>query len=232
MGCLDGRVSLLGLIGQTVLLGIAAAFTPSLLALQILVCSGDPWRARARAVALGGSTAFLIVGGLLFLGFAQLPTASATMSDLAVALRLAAGGVLLVLAFFLMRPHPALQRRVEADVRGYVGHASTLVFAGVAFLLSIKDLSSFVVLAPALHDIAVAGGPVWLQGLLLLLLFALALSPVLAPPAARLLFGHRADAVFQRVYRFTMDHQFQLVGGMAAVIALFLIVTGLVGLLA
>lgn len=223
-------MTLLALIGETALLGLAAAFTPSLLALQLLVCSGDPWRARARAVVLGGFMAFGLVGGLLFFGFAQLPQGADIVQGLGSALRIVGGAILVGFAWWLFRPHPELSRRVEHDIQGYVARASTLVFWGVAFVLSIKDLSSFVVLAPALHDIATSGYDVIIQVLLLVLLYALALLPVLAPPVARRVFGHRADAAFQHVYRFAMDHQFQLVGGMAAVVAVYLIVTGVMQL--
>lgn len=214
------------LLGQTALLGLAAAFTPSLLAMQVLVCSGDPWRRRATAVVVGGGAAFILVGGLLFFGFAQLPTQSGAPSDLSIALRLVAAVILGGFAFWMFRPHPDLEQRMRRDIEGYAARASSWVFLGVAFALSIKDLSSFVVLAPALHDIAVS--PVgWLgQALLLTVLYAFALAPVLAPPLARWAFGHRADQAFQRVYRFTMNHQFPLVGGMAAVIAIYLAVSG------
>jgi len=219
-------VGVLGLVGQTILLGIAAAFTPSLLALQILVCSGDPWKRRALAVAIGGSSAFILVGGLLLFGFAQLPTSTGSPSDVAVVLRLTAAAVLVVVGIVLLMPHPGLQARTERDVQGYVARASTWVFLGVAFALSIKDLSSFVVLAPALHDIAVADVSLLVKIGLLVLLYALALSPVLGPLAARLVLGHRADRAFQRIYRFTMDHQLQLIAAMALLIALYLGVTG------
>jgi Sap, sulfolipid-1-addressing protein len=218
------------LIGQSVLLGLAAAFTPSLVALQILVCSGDPWRRRALAVAVGGTSAFVLVGGLLLFGFAQLPTGSAHDSAFGSLVRLAAGAVLLMAAVWLFVPHPRIQQRVEQDIRGHVAHASPWVFLGVAFGLSIKDISSFVMMAPALHDIAVSGTDVILQVVLVLVVFALALSPVLAPPLARLVLGHRSDAVFARTYRFTMDHQFQLVGAVALAIGIFLVVTGVLDL--
>lgn len=218
------------LIGQSVLLGLAAAFTPSLVALQILVCSGDPWRRRALAVAVGGTSAFALVGGLLLLGFAQLPTGSAHDSEFGSLLRLAIGVVLLVAAAWLLLPHPRIQQRVEQDIRGYVAHASPWMFLGVAFVLSIKDISSFVMMAPALHDIAVSDTSIVLRAALVLVVFALALSPVLAPPAVRLVLGHRSDAAFARAYRFTMDHQLALVGAVALVIGLFLVVTGVMNL--
>jgi hypothetical protein len=228
---LDSVVEFLELLWQTVLLGLAAAFTPSLLALQILIVSGDPWRRRSFAVAVGGASAFGVVGALLFLGFAQLPTESTGDHGAADALlRLVAGGALLAGAVFLFRPHPVLRERMERDINGYVARASSWVFLGVAFALSIKDLSSFIVLAPALHDIAVADLNMAEQGVLLVVLYALALSPVLVPPLLRTVLGHRADAIFGRAYRFTMGHQFQLVGSMAVVIGAYLILTGVLRL--
>jgi hypothetical protein len=226
-------VGFLGLIGQTVVLGIAAAFTPMLLALQVLIVSGDPWRRRSLAVAVGGASAFILVGALLMLGFAQLPTVSLGVpTTTGAVLWIAAGAVLVVIAVALFRPHPHMQEKVEADIRGYMARASSWVFLGIAFALSIKDLSSFVVLAPALHDIAVADIDVVVKSALVVLLYALALSPVLAPPALRLLFGHRIDGVFRGVYSFTMAHQFQIVGSMAAAVAVFLLGNGIARLVA
>ena len=163
----------------------------------------------------------------MFVGFAQLPTLPGGGGDVDAVLRLLGGAILVAAAVLLFRPHPGLEHRVESDIEGYVARASTWLFLGIAFALSIKDLSSFVVLAPALHDIAVADTDVIVKAVLLVELYALALSPVLAPPLARLVFGHRADAAFGKVYAFTMSHQFQLVGGMAAVIAVYLIASGL-----
>ena len=228
---MDERVGFLGLLGQTVVLGLAAAFTPMLLALQVVIVSGDPWRRRAFAVAAGGGLAFVLVGALLLLGFAQLPTPAVGDDPTGAWLRIVAGLALVGFAVVLFRPHPELSKRVESDIRGYVARASTWVFFGVAFALSIKDVSSFIVLAPALHDIAVADVSAPMQVLLVVVLYGLALSPVLAPPTVRLAFGHRADVGFARLYRFTLDHQFQLVGGMAAVVAVFLVVTGIARLL-
>jgi len=214
------------LLGQTILLGVGAAFTPMLLAMQIVIVSGDPWRRRAVSVAMGGSAAFLIVGALLFFGFAQVPNVMAERGALEAWLRIIAAVVLVVVAGVLLRPHPQMRERVEDDISRHVKDASDGALLGIAFALSIKDVSSFVVLAPALHDIAVSGEGVAVQSALLLVLFGLALLPVLGPPAVRLAFGHRADAAFGKAYQFTMSHQFQLVASMALVIAAYLAVTG------
>jgi hypothetical protein len=222
-------VNLLGLTGQTVLLGLAAALTPSLFALQVLVVAQDPWRRRALAVAAGGSLAFLVVGVLLLLGLVRL--GQVLSDDVAEAsgawLRIVCGAALVVIAAVLWRPHPGLRDRMEADLRGYAAHASVWVFFGIAFALSIKDVSSFVVMAPALRDIAAAPEPLLAQALLVVLFFGLALLPVLAPPAMRLVLGHRADRPLARLYEFVLSHQLQLVAAMAAVAAVFLLVSGI-----
>lgn len=229
--CNAGRVDFAQLLVQVIPLGIGAAFTPGLFAMQVLVVSGDPWRRRALAVAVGSAAAFILVGALFLLGFTQLDEVTTVIEDdFGAWLRIVSGASLWVGAVYLFRPHPALRQRAEHDISGYVGRASSWVFLGIAFALSIKDVSSFIVLAPALHDIAVAPVNVVEQAVLLLVLYALALSPVLVPPALRLVFGHRMDPVFAMLYRFTMDHQFQLVGSMAAVIGAYLLISGMLRL--
>ncbi|MBK9740581.1 MAG: GAP family protein [Actinobacteria bacterium] len=224
-------MTFLGVLWQVIPLGIAAAFTPSLLALQILIVSGDPWRKRALAVAVGGSAAFVLVGFLLLVGFRQLPDIGGDLIDpFGTWLRIVAGLALWLAAAYLFRPHPALQARAEHDIGGYVAHASTWVFLGIAFALSIKDVSSFIVLAPALRTITASRLNDAEQAALVVILYALALSPVLLPPALRLLFGHRIDAAFKAVYRFTLVHQFQLVGSMAAIVGGYLLISGIVRL--
>ena len=215
---------------RVVPLGIGAAFTPSLLALQILVVSGDPWRRRALAVAVGSGLAFGIVGLLFFLGFAQLPVRSTAPSSPDVIgglIRLGAAGVLTIASAYLFWPHPALQARVEAGIKARSARASLLVFFTMAFLLSIKDISSFVLLIPALHDIAVSPVSLLARIIALVVLYALALIGVLAPPAARLILGRRANGAMQAIYRFTMDNQFRIVGVVSAVMTVYLVVTGI-----
>ena len=97
----------------------------------------------------------------------------------------------------------------------------------MAFLLSIKDISSFVLLIPALHDIAVSPVSLLARIIALVVLYALALIGVLAPPAARLMLGRRANGAMQAIYRFTMDNQFRIVGVVSAVMTIYLVVTGI-----
>ncbi len=207
-------------------LGIGAAFTPSLLALQILVTGQDVWVRRAVAVATGSALAFGIFGVLIILGFKQLPTPDVSGPDLVGGIvRLAAALVLVFSAIYLFTPHPALQKEVEARIQRYVQHSGVVMIFMIAFLLSIKDMSSFVMLVPALHEIAIAPNVIE-GGLALVVLYVLALSPVLIPIAIRLFFDKRSKDPMAKVYRFTMDHQFQIVGVVATLLALYLAITG------
>ncbi len=215
------------LLGTVIPLGIGAAITPSLLALQVLIVSGDPWRRRSLAVIVGSASAFLLVGMLAFLGFAQLPIVTAGSTDwIGIAVRLGIGAVLALIAIWLFLPHPRLSQQVESRIQHYVAHASPWVFLGIAFALSIKDISSFAVLLPALHDIAVSDVSAAIKAGMLVLLYFLALSPVLLPAILRQFFDHRMDRAFRSIYRFTMDHQFPIVGVMCAVISGYLVITG------
>ena len=207
-------------------LGIGAAFTPSLLALSILVSGQDQWRKRAAALAAGSILAFGLFGVLIIFGFRKLPLPEVDGSDWFGALvRLLAAAVLAVSAIYLFIPHPVLQKRVESRIQSYVQNSSLVMMFAIAFLLSIKDVSSFVMLVPALHDIAVC--PNFIEaGVALVVLYTLALSPVLAPIAVRLFFDKGSRDPMQKLYRFTMDHQFQIVGFVAVILSAYLAVTG------
>jgi hypothetical protein len=207
-------------------LGIGAAFTPSLLALSILVTGQEQWRKRATALAAGCALAFGLFGVLIIFGFRKLPLPEVDGSDWFGALvRLLVAAVLAVSAVYLFVPHQRVQQRVEARIQSYVQNSSLMMMFAIAFLLSIKDVSSFVMLVPALHDIAVCPN-VFEAGLALVVLYSLALSPVLVPIAVRLFFDKGSQDPMQKLYRFTMDHQFQIVGFVAVILSAYLAVTG------
>lgn len=199
------------LMGEVVLLGLAAAITPGLFAMQVLVVAGDNWARRSAAVASGAALAFALVSLILIAGFAQLPAAGSE-SPFEFLGELVIGLVLLVASVWLLLPHPQIQQRAERAIQSYVAKASARVFFIVAFALALKDVSSYAVMLPALHDIATAGLWWGIAAIPLAVLFALALLPVLGPPLARIIMGQRAVVAMQRLYRFVMDHQFRIVG--------------------
>ena len=100
---------------------------------------------------------------------------------------------------FMFWAHSAIQKQVEAGINASVARASLTTLFFMPFLLSIEDVSSFVLLIPALDDIAV--------------------SP-------EELLGDRADRPMQAIYRFTLDNQFRIAGVVALVMTIYLVISG------
>jgi threonine/homoserine/homoserine lactone efflux protein len=209
-------------------LGIGAAMTPSLLGLQVLATVGSSWARRSLVVIAGSALAFGIACTALVLGFAQLPHRSEQGPNLIQGiLYLAASAVLVFVVVWLFRPHASLVERSELGFRRRLSNAHAVTFFSIAFLLSIKDVSSFALLVPGLHDIATSNISIVAQGLCVAVMFALALSPTLVPALWRLVRGPQAEAALTRLYTWTMRRQFQIIGFMAGIFAVYCLVMGL-----
>ena len=209
-------------------LGIAAAITPGLIGLQIIVVSGPKWKARALAVFFANALAFSIVAGLLLLGLAQLPDAgTGNHDDSYPVIRIIAAAILFLTAIFFLIPHPELLAKSQSALQAVEGKAKPWEFAALAFYFSITDLSSFAVMAPALHDITVSSADLIFQALFVLIFFVLALMATWTPPAIRILLGSRAEGVLSPIYSFVMNRQFQILAAMCVVFGIYLLVTGL-----
>jgi hypothetical protein len=209
-------------------LGIAAAITPGLIALQIIVVSGPKWKVRAVAVFVANALAFAIVAGLLLFGRAQLPDAGTGQHDHAYpVIRIIAAAILFLTAIFFLIPHPQLLAKSQSALQGVEGKAKPWEFAALAFYFSITDVSSFAVMAPALHDITVSSAGLIIQTIFIVIFFVLALMATWTPPAIRVLLGSRAEGVLSPIYTFVMNRQFQILAAMCVVFGIYLLVTGL-----
>ncbi len=218
----------LGLLTEVVPLAIGAAFTPSLFALQILTTSSPQWRSRSLAFLLGSASAFLLACALLFAGFSQLPHHKETGPDvLSGVIWLIAAVVLAGVAVWLFWPHRALADRVEKGLVARIDRARLFTFFGVAFALSIKDITSFALIVPALHETAAAQVGFFFKLGTVLLVFALALFPVILPPLWRTIRGKQATNELAVIYRFTMDHQFTIVGVIATLFTVYCVLMAL-----
>jgi hypothetical protein len=209
-------------------LGIAAAITPGLIALQIIVVSGPKWGVRALAVFAANAAAFVFVAAVLLLGLTQLPDAGTGKHDHSYpVIRIGAAVILFLVTIFFLLPHPRLLEKSKSALQGVEGRAKPWEFAALAFYFSITDVSSFAVMAPALHDVTVSSADLIIQALFVGLFFVFALMATWVPPVIRVLLRSRAEGVLSPIYSFVINRQFQILAAMCAVFGIYLLVTGL-----
>lgn len=212
----------LRLLISVVPLAIGAAFTPSLFALQLLATSGSRWLAKSLSFFAGSASAFLIACSALFFGFAQLPTRDPKDPNiLGGILLLLASAVLLGMTIWLWMPHRDLAAKMEKSMTARLDRTHLLTFFTLAFALSIKDVTSFALIVPALHEVAASQVPLFFQLITAALVYVLALFPVILPPLWRIIRQNKAEQEMAVMYRFTMDHQFQILGVLAGVFCLY-----------
>jgi threonine/homoserine/homoserine lactone efflux protein len=212
-------------------LGLAAAVTPTLFALQVLVVSGPEGRTRSVAVIVGSGLVFAAVFALALGGLSALPDAGTGRTSVTEYwIECLAGLVLILLGVWMLRPHPEADAKLEEKVQGYASHASSGVFAGLAAYMTVTDFSSLVLLVPALHE--VTRSTVWLAAKVVIVafLFVCAMLPVLIPPIAVRLGGQRGVDALQRAYRLVMGHQVQVMGAIAVPLGAVLLWRGAQGL--
>ncbi len=219
------------LLASVLPLGLAAAVTPTLFALQVLVVSGPQWQKRGLAVIVGSAAVFVVFFGLVLGGLSQLPDAGTGVKPKwAYLVELVVGVVLLGISVWLLRPHPQADAKLEKKVRGYADHASIWVFVGLAAYMSVTDFSSIVILMPALHDVTNSTVAVYEKAIVVGILLACVLLPVIIPPLAVRLAGDRGVSAMKRAYALVMGHQLQVMGAVSAFVAVVLIWRGITSL--
>ncbi|MCX6431594.1 MAG: GAP family protein [Actinobacteria bacterium] len=220
------------LLALVVPLGIAAAITPTLIALQLLVVAGGGrWRSRSLAVVVANAIAFGIVIALVTFGLAKLPDAgTGGGGGIDAAIRIGAGVVLALSSVWFFLPHAAMAERVRVSLESRQAHASIWVFFVLAFYFGITDLSSFIVLLPALHDITASAIAIEEKAVVWAVVLFLALQATMLPPLVRLAGGQRVVPGLKRSYGWVMRNQFPIVGVVCAAVGVFLGVTGIVRL--
>lgn len=219
------------LLVAVVPLALAAAVTPALVATQLLVIAqGDRWQARSIGVIAANAVAFGLVACVVLFGFAQLPDAgTGDGSTVDFVLRFGGGGALLIASVWFFFPHPSLAARTTASLERRLTNASTWVFVAAAFYFSITDLSSFVVLLPALHDVTASDIDMVFKAVVMAVVLLLALQATIFPALTRAILGRRIEPTLERVYAWVMRHQFLIVGLVMAVVGVFLVATALTG---
>ena len=218
----------LHLLADVIPLGLAAAVTPTLIALQLLVVCGDEWIRRALAVAAANAVAFAIVVTVVLAGLAQLPDRNTgTLGPIDLWLRIGCGTLLLVSAVYFFLPHPELAAKVQGTIERRTRNASVWLFFGISFYFSITDFSTFIVIIPALHGVTVSDGIPAAKVLAVAVLMVLALMPTWVPPTTRAPLAHRIEPALGRAYRYVMTHQFPIVGSICVAAGAFLVISAL-----
>ena len=211
----------LELLLRVIPLAIGAAFTPSLFGLQLVAAASPNWIRRTVGTAVGSGLAFAIALVVLYLGFASLPLHSDQKSAFDGVIWLLVGIALGATAMWMFLPHPELAAKMEKRLTSGLDKANTWTFFGVAFALSIKDVTSFALLLPAMHDIAAADVGWWFKLPTAGIVYAIAMCGVLIPPLWRLIRGAHAEKTLNRMFHYTMAHQFTILGVVAVFFALY-----------
>lgn len=213
------------LLIRVIPLAIGAAFTPSLFGLQLVAAVSKRWVAKTTATATGSALAFAIAISLLLFGFANLPANKPGQdSPIGGVIWLVIGIILGASATWLFMPHPVLAKKSEIRLTSGLNKAHPITFFGVAFALSIKDVTSFALLIPALHDIAASDVSIWFKVPTAVLVYVIALIGVVLPPIWRLIRGEHAEILLNKLFRFTMDHQFKILAVVAVFFAVYCII--------
>ena len=212
----------IALLVRVIPLAIGASFTPSLLGLQLLSTSSSQWIRRSLAVALGSGSAFFIALVALTAGFASLPKPALHSPDIIGGIVWSTASVVLLgVTIWLFIPHPDLAKKAEQGLTKRIAKAKTVTFFAFAFALSIKDITSFAMLVPAIHDVTAARIPWWLQLPTILVVYILAMVPVLLPPVWRLIRGEKGNVQLTTMFHYTMDHQFKILGVISAIFSIY-----------
>lgn len=211
------------LLATIIPLGIAAAVRPGLFALQLLIVGQPHWWPKARAFAVGAAIPLLTFGVLVFLGFNQLPTLRPGQLDvLGISLRTIIGLAFLSASVWLLIAHPQLEQRSADFLKAKASTSAPKDFFILGFVMNGKSITSFALLLPALHDIAIfRDGLVW-QVLALALLYVLVFTTLWLPIALAVVLGRRESTSLARWSGYVLQHNFTILGVMFLLVGIYL----------
>ena len=209
-------------------LALGAAVSPTLLTLELLILAGrNHPLSRAWAFAIGASAVLIgyAVVGLAFLQ--RLPDAGSGSPSLASAIiKIAAGLALALLGVRQLLHHPAPGEAKQGRLQQRMATSGPLVYVGIGALGMLTNVSTLVLLFPAMHTISNSSAPdsekLWVAAAVV----AIALTLVLVPVLAVSLLGSRAHTVLDAMNRFTTGHKRQINAGIAFIFAVWLIGSG------
>ena len=211
------------LLATVIPLGLAAAVRPGLFALQLLIVGQPRWWPSARAFAIGAALPLLIFGGLVFLGFNQLPkTDPGSLNILGISLRTIIGVGFIIVSVWLLKSHPKLEQKSADFLKSKASNASPRDFFFLGLVMNGKSLVSFALLLPALHDVATYRESVIRNVFALVLLYALVFSTLWLPIVLAAFLGRRRSETLGNVSNYVLRHNFTILGVVFLIVGLYL----------
>ena len=198
--------STVSLFLQVLPLALGAAFSPTFLAMQVVVLTSPAPGAvrRGWALAAGSMVALLLVsfGGLSLL--ASLPDFQTGQPSYPQAIIFTlAGAALLVVALVLSRRRP--QRR-HSKLMSSVGDARPPLLFAIGALRLLVNATTLALYIPALHAITHSTVDVAAKALVFLMLFAITEIAVVGPVLAVTLLGDRAKPALTGIHEAIDKH--------------------------
>jgi threonine/homoserine/homoserine lactone efflux protein len=212
--------------GLVIPLALGSAVSPALLTLQLLILSGPKHQvARAWAYTLGVALTVVLFIVLVATVGRGLVLASGNEDLVARAVKLVAAAGLAYLGIHTLRrpPRPEDRHRKMAD-------APTAAFVPVGFGAMWLNLSSLVLMLPAVHVAVNSSAPPDQTAGMLVLIAVCALAPALVPALVVTVLGKKRSApLLARLNGFTQGHSAQINAGICFLFAVLLVVSAIKG---
>lgn len=212
--------------GLVVPLALGAAVSPALLTLQLLILSGPKHQVtRAWAYTAGVTITVLLFIALVATVGRGLVLASGNEDLVTRLVKLAAAAALAFLGVHTLRRGP----RADQGHRR-LADAPTVAFIPVGFGAMWLNLSSLVLMLPAVHVAVNSAAPPGQLTAMLVLVAVCAVAPALVPALTVTLLGKKRSApMLHRLNGFTQEHSAQINAGICFLFAVLLLVSAIRG---
>lgn len=202
---------------------VTAAISPILLTLEVVIlASAKQPKLRAWFYALGGAAFILLFFALVLTLLAGLNSA-AGQSVAERVVKIAGAIALVVVGIRQFIPRKTAGEQHQSRVQHLMHDGRARIFLVVGFLAMASNVSTLIIVIPALHHVSVSGAPRTEQFLALLELFAFVMLPMLIPVLLLTLLGHRADPFLHWLNAFMTKYARQITAIVCFVIALMLV---------
>lgn len=215
-----------GVWAEVVPLALGAAVSPLLLTTQLLILSGgnQPIR-RGWAFAVGVALTSIVYVVVLATVASGLSISSDHQPTVERVIKMLAALALVGLGIRAQLHHPDPAKQAARARR--LSRARLIDFAGLGFVIMCTNLSSLVLMLPAVH-LAVHTNASGAQEFALLGFIVLcAAAPALLPALAVSLFGRRSESLLARVNRFTTKHSAAINAAICYLFAVLLLISAL-----